>query len=137
MPRERLLFAGDTIYPHATIIVANRDSDLRQYAASLQLLSDFLAERCAVGSVLGNARALLKLGLPGDGSQPVRLDPVALLGGEPVSSRNISLDLCRVLHSNIRSLGLCLRLYGCLIRILHSNILGLVRLQLLPSCFFI
>ena len=34
---ERICFVGDSLYPHASVIVSNRDSSLAQYVASLQV----------------------------------------------------------------------------------------------------
>ena len=41
--REALLFAGDTIYPDAPIVVAHRESSLVQFLSSLVKLNAFLA----------------------------------------------------------------------------------------------
>ena len=62
--RERLLFVGDTLYPHATIILANRDSDLSQYAASLRVLGRFLEEHAGGAADVKLACGHVDAGLP-------------------------------------------------------------------------
>ena len=45
LERERILFVGDTIYPHAPIILANKDSGLNAFKASIASLIDFVREQ--------------------------------------------------------------------------------------------
>jgi glyoxylase-like metal-dependent hydrolase (beta-lactamase superfamily II) len=45
LARECILFTGDTIYPHAAVIVSNPDSSIADYAASVAMLRRFLLER--------------------------------------------------------------------------------------------
>ena len=45
LSRERILFTGDTVYPHASIILANRDSSLSAFAASLRMLRKFIKDQ--------------------------------------------------------------------------------------------
>mmetsp|Transcript_27626 Transcript_27626/g.110630 ORF Transcript_27626/g.110630 Transcript_27626/m.110630 type:complete len:233 (-) Transcript_27626:1312-2010(-) len=40
---QPILFVGDTLYPHAAVIVANADSDLGEYRKSLGMLCDLVA----------------------------------------------------------------------------------------------
>ena len=47
--RERVLFTGDTVYPHCAVIVANKDSFFAQFLASLELLDSFITARGADG----------------------------------------------------------------------------------------
>ena len=42
---DGILFVGDTIYPHAPIILANKDSDLNAFKASIASLVDFGREQ--------------------------------------------------------------------------------------------
>jgi glyoxylase-like metal-dependent hydrolase (beta-lactamase superfamily II) len=44
---ERILFMGDTLYPHAEVILSNADSDLEAYATSLDKLAAFVRSQCA------------------------------------------------------------------------------------------
>ena len=50
--RERVLFTGDTVYPHCAVIVANKDSFFAQFLASLELLDSFITARGADGVTL-------------------------------------------------------------------------------------
>ena len=45
LEKDRILFTGDTIYPHAAIIVSNKDSSITDYAASIAMLHRFVVER--------------------------------------------------------------------------------------------
>lgn len=38
LPREKILFVGDILYPYAAVLLAAPHSDLRQYVASIQML---------------------------------------------------------------------------------------------------
>ena len=44
LAKERILFCGDTIYPHAAVILSNRDSSVSDYRQSIAKLQRLVAE---------------------------------------------------------------------------------------------